>query len=282
MLNRIFLVLSLAIVPFFGFCDEIADSVYEADPYVILMGEADQAIADKNWPEAASRLKDALSVKPNHPSNVLLLNNLAKVYTYQGLDSLALSTYNQALELAPKMNILLLGRAKTYLALGKDKSAMSDFENVLQRDSLSTEARFYHGMMSLYSGNKKQAEKDFTVLGKVAPQSMDAAIAFSTLYSLTGRDREAIPYLERLIEMDPAVEYYASLAGCYLEIGKLSEASGILSDAFKLYPNDPELYYYRAWLNRERFRLDDAKADAKMAIKLGANPRKVRDLFVDL
>lgn len=279
---RKFIAIIFAATCLHGYCDEVPDSVYEADPYVLLMGEADQAIADKKWDEAAQRLQDALAVKPNHPSNVLLLNNLAKVYSYQRQDSLALATYNRALDIAPTMNILLLGRAKTYLALGRDRSAMADFEQVLQRDSISTEARFYHGMLSLFSGNKKEAEKDFNTLARVAPKSIDTAIALSTLYSLTGRERQAIPYLEKLIETDPAVEYYATLAGCYLELGKLTEASGIISDGLKLYPADPELYYYRAWLNRDRFLLDDAHADAKRAIKLGANKRKVDELFVDL
>ena len=45
------------------------------------MGEADRAIADSAWTEAAARLRDALEVKPDHPSNSLLLNNLAKAYT---------------------------------------------------------------------------------------------------------------------------------------------------------------------------------------------------------
>lgn len=255
------------------------DTISDADPYFLLMGEADDAIKEKNWPEAAARLSDALAVKPNHPSNALLLYNLAKVYSCLGNDSLAVTTYGRGLDLAPNMSVLYLGRGKTYLNMGNKKAAKADLETVLQIDSLSSEARYLHGMMSLYGGKVKEAEADFNVLASVAPKSFDTAVALGTLYSLTGRERQAIPYLEKIIELEPMPEIYASLAGCRLALGELTEASETIGEGLRLYPDDAELYYYRAWLNRDRFKNDDAHADAQRAIDLGANPIKVNELF---
>jgi len=258
-----------------------SDSVFEADPYFILMGEADDAINEKNWPEAAARLCDALAVKPDHPSNTLLLYNLAKVYSYLGNDSLAIVTFDRGLQIAPNMSVLYLGRAKTFLGMGKRKEACADLESVLNIDSLSTEARYLHGMMSLYGGRIDDAERDFNVLASVAPTSYDTAVALGTFYSLTGRERKAIPYFEKLIEVEPTPEFYSCLAGCHLALGELTEASEIIGEGLRQYPEDAELYYYRAWLNRDRFRNDDAKADARHAIELGANPNKVNSLFAN-
>lgn len=257
----------------------VIDTISDADPYFLLMGEADDAIKEKNWPEAAARLSDALAVKPNHPSNALLLYNLAKVYSCLGNDSLAITTYGRGLELAPNMSVLYLGRGKTYLNMGNKKAAKADLETVLQIDSISSEARYLHGMMSLYGGKVKEAEADFNVLAAVAPKSFDTAVALGTLYSLTGRERQAIPYLEKIIELEPMPEIYASLAGCRLALGELTEASETIGEGLRLYPDDAELYYYRAWLNRDRFKNDDAHADAQRAIDLGANPIKVNELF---
>lgn len=258
---------------------EPADSVYEADPYFILMGEADRAISDNNWEEAAARLTDALSVKPHHPSNALLLNNLATVYTYMDLDSLALATYNRGLEIAPNMLTLVLGRARTLVSMGRDAEAYSDFDHAVEIDSLNTSARYYRGMIRVYGGDMEGAETDFGVLARVAPKSSDTAVALATLYLLTGRDRDAIRYLKQVIALDPSAEYYANLAGCYLELGDLSEASQTIGEGLEAFPDDPELYYYRARLNRDRYRPDDARADARRAIKLGANPVRVNALF---
>lgn len=258
---------------------ESTDSAFEADPYFILMGEADQAIAEQDWPVAAARLCDALAVKPYDDSNVLILNNLANIYACMGHDSLAVATYSRGLEIAPRMTKLLLGRGRTLLAMGKSRRAYEDFGHVIEIDSVSSEARFYHGMMSLYAGDAATAESDFNVLAATRPKARDTSIALATLYSLTGRDRDAIPYLERLIETDPSVEYYASLAGCHLALGQLTEASSVIGDGLGLFPDDPELYYYRAWLNRDRYRSDEARKDAEKAKGLGANPVKVDDLF---
>ena len=259
--------------------EEAADSVYDEDPYFILMGEADNAIKEKNWGEAAARLEDALRVKPDHPSNALLFSNLGVVYTALAEDSLALENYNRSLSIAPNMITPLLGRGRLLLAMGRDKEAFLDFGKVIELDSINTEARFYHGMMSLYGGIKEMAEEDFAVMESVAPRSTDTAVAMSTLYSMTGRDAEALPYLKKLIESAPAAEYYATLAGCYLNLDWLNEASETIGEGLKRFPDDPELYYYRAWLNRERYRLEDAHRDAKKAVALGANPVKVDALF---
>ena len=111
------------------------------------------------------------------------------------------------------------------------------------------------------------------------PESTYTAQALSTLYSLTERNREAIPYFRRLIDTEPAAEYYAGLAGCQLALGQLGDAGTTIADGLKKYPDDAELYYYRARLNRNRYRLDEAHADASQAIKLGLSPAKAKALF---
>lgn len=251
----------------------------DADPYFILTEEADSAIARQDWAEAAARLADALAVRPDAPTNLLLRSNLAAVYSCLGHDSLALTTYDAVLDAAPAMFTPRLARGKLLLKMGRDVDAYHDFSVALESDSLSTEARYYHGMMALYAGNRDIAETDFSTLLRVAPKAYDTAVALASLYSLTGRDREAIPYLERLIEADPSAEYFASLAGCHLALGQLSEAGAVIDRALKSFPRDPELYYYRAWLNRDRYRLDQAADDGRRAVELGASPVRVADLL---
>lgn len=252
---------------------------FEEDPYVLLCGQADKAIADGNFEEAAARLIDAMSVKPDSPSNVLLLSNLGMIYSTLDRDSLALATIDEVLRREPKMTAAHSNRARILLKMGRDKEAFDAFGTVIGSDSLNLDARYYHGMMALYTGQLDKAEADFKVLRSLAPETAETAAALSALYSMTGRDREAIPYFKSLISFDPAAEYYAGLAGCYLATGDLSEAGATIADGLKAYPNDPELYYYRAWLNRERLLYDDARADGQKAISLGASPRRVEALF---
>ncbi len=252
---------------------------YDEDPYVILVGEAEAAIADGNYPEAAQRLLDAMSVDPERESNPLLQSNLAMVYSYMDRDSLALKKLDELIERAPRMTTAIQNRAHVLMKLSDDRRAYDDFCTVLDIDSLNLDARYYHGMMALYGGRRDIAESDFTVLESRAPRSLDTATALAALYSLTGQDRLAIPYLRRLVEETPSPEYYSALAGCLMALDDYSEASAIISAGLKRYSHDPELYYYRAKLNKALYRLDDAHADALKAIELGASPTRVNAIF---
>lgn len=272
----IFLLLSL---PSFAFFSRGEVPVDEEDPYFLLMGEADKAIKNEDYPTAVLRLKEALRVDPSRPSNSLLLSNLGMVYSRMGQDSLAIVTLDRALELAPGMSVVLANRGRLHLKQGHTVKAYEDFSSAVARDSLCADARYYRGMMSLYAGKADIAESDFAVLRDCDPDGYNTQAAFGALYSLTGRDRDAIPYYKKLIGLDPAAEYYSALAGCYLAIGELSEASETIAEGLKRYETDPELYYYRAMLNRDRYCLDDARRDAALAIRYGARPDRVKALF---
>lgn len=258
-----------------------ADSLtnYDEDPYVILVGEAEAAIAEGNYPEAAQRLLDALSVGPQRESNPLLQSNLAMVYSYMDQDSLALKKLDELIASMPRMTTAIQNRAHVLMKLGDDRRAFDDFTTVLDIDSLNLDARYYHGMMALYGGRRDIAEADFAVLQSRDPDSIDTATALATLYSLTRQDQLALDYLRRLVKEIPSPEYYSALAGCLLALDRLSEASEVIADGLKRYSHDPELYYYRARLNHACYRLDEAHADAKRAIELGASPTRVNAIF---
>ncbi|MDE5553863.1 MAG: tetratricopeptide repeat protein, partial [Muribaculaceae bacterium] len=227
----------------------------------------------------AARLIDAMAVEPNNPGNLLLMTNLGMVYSCLDRDSLAIATLDEVNRRAPNMSVALLNRGRIKLKLNKNDEALDDFNKVISIDSLNADARYFRGMMALYGGDKETAESDLNVIKNSQPERVRTLAALGALYSMTGRNKEAIKYFEKLIEKEPSPEYFANLAGCYLAVENLTEASRVISEGLKLYSHDPELYYYRAWLNRDRFRLDDAHDDARLAIKYGASQKKVNDLF---
>ena len=247
--------------------------------YMDLVGEAEKAISVNNYEAAVACIKRAIDLEPDNPSNILLMSNLAMVYSYMDQDTLALITYDETLRQAPNMTTVRNNRALLLAKMGRDNEAFNAFAAVIDTDSLNATARYYHGIMALYSSRLDIAETDFAVLKSVAPDSRHTAVALSSLYSMTQRNLEAIPYFKKLVKDSPDPEFYAGLAGCYLALGRLSEASETIADGLKRYAYDPELYYYRAWLNRDRFRLDEAHDDARKAIALGANAAKVNALF---
>lgn len=254
------------------------DPSSEEDPYFLLMGEAEKAIEEGDFEEAAARLIDAIAVDPSNPSNLLVKSNLGMVYSCLDRDSMAIATLDEVINIAPKMTVAILNRAKVELKINQKKEAYADFSKVIELDSLNADARYFRGIMALYEGNLQTAETDLLLLESKQPNARRTYDSMSALYSMSGRDREAIKYLKNLIDIDAQPEYFATLAGCYLAIDELSDAAETIANGLKRYPTDPELYYYRARLNKERFRLDEAKEDAKKALKYGISQSKIKKL----
>ncbi len=98
----------------------------EENPRFLLAGQADQAVAEERYDDAAARLLEAIGICPDCPDNSLLLSNLGMVYAYAGRDSLALSTLDEALRLSPALTTARSNRARLLLKMGRDRQARSE------------------------------------------------------------------------------------------------------------------------------------------------------------
>ena len=65
---------------------------------------------------------------------------------------------------------------------------------------------------------------------------------------------------------------------CYLMTEQLAEASEDLARGIELDPTDGELYFYRAILNKMRYRPEDAHADALKAVQFGVASDRIKAL----
>lgn len=73
-----------------------------AQAYYDLAGNADKAIAEGRWEDAAKALEEAMELRPGNPSNVLLMSNLGIIYYNMGKDSLSLAILDEAHKIAPE------------------------------------------------------------------------------------------------------------------------------------------------------------------------------------
>lgn len=251
----------------------------DESPYIRLMGQADSAIAKEDWRKAENLLIEALRLEPANPSNVILVSNLGMIRFYQGRDSMAIATLNDAHAMAPRAVVVLANRASVLAALGQYDKAYADWEAILDIDSLHIGARYLHAMEALRRGNIPVAETDVAFLSRNADKDPRTDLARGTLYSAIGRYADAIPSLNHSIESSPTSELYATRALCYLMTGALNEASADIAEGLNLNPADGELYLYRALLNKLRYRNDDAKSDARRAVELGIAPERAAPLM---
>ena len=247
----------------------------EERPYFLLIDQSEKALEQNDYEAAALRLVEAMSVEPDNPLNVALLTNLGMIYYYNEQDSMALRVLDEAVRRSPRLIAAHEKRARVLTGMGRDKEAYEEYGRVIDIASLTTSARFYHAMMALHSGKLPEAEADIACLNRVVPLWTNTVLANATLFSMTGREREAISLFRRLLDKDKLPEYYAALAGCLIAVDDLNEASRVIGEGMELFKDDAELYFHRAVLNHKRFLPDEAHRDAKRAIQLGADPKRV-------
>lgn len=268
--HKLLLIIFLTVLP---------SAIYADSPYLDLVDKADKACADGKWDEAAGMLQKAIDSDPDNPGNVLLLSNLGMVRYNLGLDSLAIESFNRALDIAPSSVVILANRAKVYTAMGYEQEAFDDYARIMRLDSTYITARYHHGLLALRHKMYDVAKEDFDYLTKHHPSSDEAFIAQATLHSSLGEYKEAIPYYTEILRTIKEPEYYGARAYCYLMTGDLQEAAEDIARALELAPMDGELYLYRAALNKMHFRPEDARKDARKAVELGVDPARAKEFL---
>lgn len=235
----------------------------------------DEAIAKGKYDDAIQCYQEAMKAEPSNPQNVMLLSNVGMIQHYSGQDSLALETLTHARAIAPNSVVILANRAQILNALNRTEDAMRDLNKVVEMDSTYAPAYYDRAAIDLRLGNWETAEADGLKYIDLKPNDMQGQLLMAVIYTNTNRPADAIPLYGKLIEKKPEAVYYAARAMCYLATEQLAEASDDIARGLELDPNDGELYFDRAVLNRLRYREDDARTDAKRALELGVHPSRV-------
>lgn len=240
-----------------------------------IVERSDSAIAEGRWKTAEALLLEAMELSPGNPANLLLLSNIGVVRHRMGDDVGALEALNDANAFAPASVTVLSNRARVYLSIGEKDKAVADYETVMRLDSTLADPYFYRGLVRFSRGDLAGASDDFSRLRELSPGSENSILAMATLHTATGRNDEALKEYRELISISPEAEYYSGLIENRLALDQLSEAAEDIAEAMKRYPADPEFYIFRAALNKRRYRYDEARADARRAVALGADPKQV-------
>lgn len=248
-------------------------------PYLRLVEQADSACAVAEWPLAESLFLKAMRLEPANPANVLLMSNLGMVRFYQGNDSMALSTLDDALRMAPNSTVMIANRARVLTAMGRQSDALADWERVLAIDSTNVDALYFHVLATIGSGDSIQSEVELRRLERIAPDDSRTDFARATFLTSQGQYAKAVGPLRRVVAANPRAEHYAALSIAHIMSGSLAEAADDIARGLQIDPAYGELYLYRALLNRLRYRPADARADAQRAISLGIPRRRAEPLL---
>lgn len=244
------------------------DPVSEEDEYFDLMGRADNAIERGDWEAAENALLRALDKRRGDPTNVLLLSNLGIVQYNLGRDSLALQALDRAHAIAPRSVTVLQNRAQVLMAMNRDEEAMADLCRVIELDSTLIEPLYMRSLLLLRMNRFDDARKDCERLSVVAPDSVDTHVAWGSLMSAREEWLEAARHYTEVIDKMPSASFYAARAVCWLMLDRLQDASNDIAEGLLLDPDNPELYFYRAHLNKMRYRREEALEDLRRSLRL--------------
>lgn len=244
-----------------------------------LVDQADKAITEQRFADAEKSLVEAIRTAPGDPSNALVMSNLGMVRLYMGQDSAAVATLDRAVALAPAAVAIRSNRARALLATGREAEGVEELERIMEMDTTLAQPYFLRGMLRLHHGLVEQAEADFDRMGRIDPDDPDLDVALATLDDAIGKWEQAVIHYNRAILRDPDPAYYAGRARCQLMLSRFTEAGADIEEALKMTPDDAELFLLRALLSKAQYRPDDAEADGRRAIDLGADPRRVRKLL---
>ncbi|MCH5319458.1 MAG: hypothetical protein J1E38_07105 [Paramuribaculum sp.] len=247
--------------------------------YIALMDSADRACADENWRKAERFLIEALRLEPANPSNILLISNLGMVRFYDGRDSMAIATLNDAVEMAPNSTVVLQNRAKVLSAIGRHDEAYRDRGKIAELDSTNIGNLYLHAVAAIIRNDTVAIARDLRLMEAADPADIRIIKIRAQLLTSNGNYREALSPLNKIIESDPASEFFSMRALCNLMIGRLDEASEDISEGLLLDPTDGELYLYRALLNKFRYRDEESQKDARLAVELGIDPARAAPLL---
>lgn len=273
----IFISISVLLHNISNAAEHINPTLTHADStYLNWVAKADSAISLSNWSDAESYLTLAMKEQPANPANTLLLSNLAMIQFQQEKDSLALSTINIAYSAAPKSITVLNNRARILKSMGLIAEAYNDYEKMLSIDSSLIEPRYMHGIIALTNNDLPTAISDFTTLEQIAPDNELTLDGMAMLHFYSQDFAKAIPYYNKLIEINPSIDNYSNKILCHLFQEELSDASSTINDAIKLYPFEGDFYLHRAFLNHLYYRQDDSDSNIKKAIELGVPAEKAK------
>jgi putative PEP-CTERM system TPR-repeat lipoprotein len=146
--------------------------------------------------------------------------------------------FAQALQLAPKDDAALLGKAQSELHAGHLDTAIVRLEQVRAQAPRALPPRLALARLYLSAGRLSQAS---AVLGEaqgLAPKNPDARLLGALLALAQGHGPEAVSTLQQLAQQFPkAARVQADLARAYLLSGRIAEARAGAQMALKLDPD---------------------------------------------
>jgi tetratricopeptide (TPR) repeat protein len=233
----------------------------------------------------AGRDEDAIallrSVTRAHPKSIEALQLLGDIFSRQGRSDLALDTFNQIAEIVPDNNAVKLRIAQLYQVKGETRRAMDMLFLITKAEPQNNLAWETTARAAIANKEWDTAQSAVAALGKIDGQHLVAQFLQGQIYDATNKTSEAVTEYQKIIDTDastalaeraltayaddqrklgrtadaiayigaiksPTVAVQTVLAECFINAGKIQEATTLLDQILSTNPSRIEPYIDRA------------------------------------
>lgn len=233
---------------------------------------------EKDFSEAATYLKEALSIEPN---NLGTLNSLGTCYMALGEFKEAIETYEKALEIDPKAPMAYFNIGSAYQIKQEHEKAITYFKKALEIDD---DESFLSALaISLIKTDKfQEALGIYKQLATMCPSKENYKYNVVLCYEALGEINTAIKMLEEIVYVNSKHILAAQkLASLYIKTNQLIKAKELYDNILLKNKITAEIMHQYAILSSSLCDSDTAEKMLKKVIKMNPNFAKAhKDLGI--
>jgi tetratricopeptide (TPR) repeat protein len=174
-----------------------------------------------------------------HPYSFTAWYNLGNVYSKMENHEKALWAYEFCLVINEDFGPVYFNMGTAYLSLDQYAEAIEHFKQCMELDGEDALGFCYLGECYEQLSEYKEAATHYRAALKIAPKLPDAWLGLGIVADLEGRTQEAIPYLQRAVELDPEnAGIHHVIAGAYEKLGLWKDAEESYEVSLALDPKD--------------------------------------------
>jgi tetratricopeptide (TPR) repeat protein len=204
-----------------------------------------------------------------NPNDASAHNNLGVLYYNKGLYDEAVSAFQRALQLDPRMDVAQANLEVAYLNSGRAGARVTELREMLRRAASDHGARWELGRTLALLGQHTQAVEEFTELLRYHPGDIGALIQLGLAAKAAGDVETAAKAFQSALEVDPnssLVHFY--LAEVAYGRGLNDEALVHLEQSLELNSENHEALYLLGFVLGDMGQHDQARAATEKAVQL--------------
>lgn len=223
--------------------------------------------------ELNKALEKAVELSENNPGDPRFYTLLADTYNMVGNDSLALTTYNEALMIDKTFAPAILGRAETFRKSGDFKQYFKSVQAYTANKNIDPKEKAdYLSLLldipSFAQYFKADIDTLFAITSTIHPTSIPLKYLQASFFMSTDRISESMSLFQRIISMDSTnFSAWNRIITIEYGLGKWDDMNTMATRAAKIFPTHPNFQMYRAMASWQQENLKDAAKILESAVK---------------